>query len=147
MSTIRGGAIAVIISLVLILAAAGASLFVVRGVDEQLADVATTYEVRRQARELILAITDAETGQRGYLLTQDERYLVPYEQATGSLDESYDALVGLLAANARTSRRSSPACAARSIASARRWPRASGSRGADSSTRRWRCSVPMPAKR
>ena len=89
--------VAVIISLILILAAAGASLFVVRGVDEQLADVATTYEVRRHARELILAITDAETGQRGYLLTQDARYLVPYEQATGSLDESYEALVGLLA--------------------------------------------------
>ena len=69
--------VAVIISLVLILAAAGAALFVVRGVDEQLADVATTYEVRRQARELILAITDAETGQRGYLLTQDARYLDP----------------------------------------------------------------------
>lgn len=89
--------IAVIISLVLILAAAGAALFVVRGVDEQLVDVANTYEVRRQARELILSITDAETGQRGYLLTQDERYLVPYEQATGLIDQYYETLKGLLA--------------------------------------------------
>jgi two-component sensor histidine kinase/CHASE3 domain sensor protein len=89
--------IAVIISLVLILAAAGAALFVVRGVDEQLVDVANTYEVRRQARELIQSITDAETGQRGYILTQDERYLVPYEQAIGLIDTYYDALLGLLA--------------------------------------------------
>jgi two-component sensor histidine kinase len=90
--------IAVIISLVLILAAAGAALFVVRGVDEQLADVGTTYEVRRHARELILAITDAETGERGYLLTQDSRYLVPYEQARGAIDEAYRALLDLLLA-------------------------------------------------
>lgn len=89
--------ITIIVSLILILAAAGAALFVVRGVDEQLSDVAQTYEVRRQARELILAITDAETGQRGYLLTQDDRYLVPYERATGSLDEYYRVLIELLA--------------------------------------------------
>jgi two-component sensor histidine kinase len=89
--------IAVIISLILILAAAGAALFVVRGVDEQLADVADTYEVRKQARELILAITDAETGQRGYLLTQDSRYLVPYEQATSLLNDAYTALIDRLA--------------------------------------------------
>jgi two-component sensor histidine kinase/CHASE3 domain sensor protein len=88
--------IAVIISLILILAAAGAALFVVRGVDEQLADVGNTYEVRRQARELILAITDAETGQRGYILTQDSRYLVPYEQARGAIDGAYRALLDLL---------------------------------------------------
>jgi two-component sensor histidine kinase/CHASE3 domain sensor protein len=88
--------VAVIISLILILAAAGAALFVVRGVDEQLADVANTYEVRRQARELILAITDAETGQRGYILTQDERYLVPYEQAMGAIDATYNTLIKLL---------------------------------------------------
>jgi two-component sensor histidine kinase len=88
--------IAVIISLVLILAAAGAALFVVRGVDEQLADVANTYEVRRQARELIQAITDAETGQRGYILTQDSRYLVPYERAMSGIDDAYAALVDLL---------------------------------------------------
>lgn len=91
--------IAVIMSLVLILAAAGAALFVVRGVDEQLVDVGHTYEVRRQARELILALIDAETGQRGYLLTQDDRYLVPYEQATGLIDQYYASLVDLLASS------------------------------------------------
>ncbi|MEI2616629.1 MAG: CHASE3 domain-containing protein [Thermomicrobiales bacterium] len=51
---------------------AAASLFLVRTVDSQLADIAQTYEVRRQARELMLALVDAETGQRGYLLTQDQ---------------------------------------------------------------------------
>jgi two-component sensor histidine kinase len=88
--------VAIIVSLVLILAAAGAALFLVRGVDEQLTDVGNTYEVRRQARELIQAITDAETGQRGYLLTQDDRYLRPYQQAMRSLDETYQTLVTTL---------------------------------------------------
>src|ERR1700733_13288604 len=30
---------------------------------------------------LLLSLTDAETGQRGFLLTGDERYLEPYRQA------------------------------------------------------------------
>ena len=65
--------LAVILSLVLVLAAAASALFVVQGVDAQMKDVAHTYEVRRQARELILALVDAETGQRGYLLTRIAR--------------------------------------------------------------------------
>jgi PAS domain S-box-containing protein len=34
---------------------------------------------------LLLSITDAETGQRGFLLTGEDRYLKPYEQARGRL--------------------------------------------------------------
>ncbi len=33
-------------------------------------------------KELHLAVTEAETGQRGYLLTGDSGYLAPYEEAT-----------------------------------------------------------------
>ena len=89
--------LAIVVSLVLIVGAAGSALFLVRGVDSQLADVVQTFEVRRQARELILALVDAETGQRGYLLTQDRRYLEPYQNAVASIDQTYQKLIAMVA--------------------------------------------------
>ncbi len=88
--------VAIIISLVLILAAAGAALFMVRGVDSQVSDVVHSNEIRKTAREVILALTEAETGQRGYLLTLDGAYLEPYERSIASLDGNYNELLGLL---------------------------------------------------
>lgn len=92
-----GRRLSIVISLLLVLAAASASLFLVRSVDSQLGDIASTYEVRRQARELILALVDAETGQRGFLITQDPKYLEPYEAASASLDGTYRNLMTLVA--------------------------------------------------
>jgi len=94
-----GRRLSIILSLVLVLAAAGASLFLVRSVDTQLSDIATTYEVRREARELIQALTDAETGQRGYLITREAKYLEPYELATATLDATYKNLLNLIKNN------------------------------------------------
>jgi len=88
--------IAIVLSMGLVLLAAAAALFLVRGVESQLGDIAKTYEVRRQARELILSLVDAETGQRGYLLTQDRQYLEPYAAAVASMDSFYQGLLTLL---------------------------------------------------
>jgi two-component sensor histidine kinase/CHASE3 domain sensor protein len=82
----------VALSLVLVLAAAAASLVIVQGVDSQIRDMQQTYEARRQARSLVQSLTDAETGQRGYLLTQDSAYLEPYRDAVASLDATYHVL-------------------------------------------------------
>jgi len=43
-------------------------------------------EVIGQLRELQLHATDAETGQRGYLLTGDPRYLAPLDAAPAAID-------------------------------------------------------------
>src|SRR6476661_3346942 len=43
-------------------------------------------EVRRTARSLLVELLNAETGQRGFLLTTDEKYLEPYVTAKASLD-------------------------------------------------------------
>lgn len=86
----------IVLSLFLVVAAAGSALIVVRGADAQLTDVARTYEIRRQARELIQTLVDAESGQRGYLLTQDEAYLVPYEEAVASISATYAGLLELV---------------------------------------------------
>ncbi len=42
-----------------------------------------TYEVLDAIKDLNLAVREAETGQRGYLLTGDERYLGPYQASLG----------------------------------------------------------------
>jgi adenylate cyclase len=36
---------------------------------------------------VLSTLNDAETGQRGYLLTQNESYLAPLENAQGRIDE------------------------------------------------------------
>lgn len=100
--TVRFGPIrrvAIVVSMLLVLAAAAASLFLVRTIDSQLVDIGNTYEVRRQARELMLAVVDAETGQRGYLLTRDQAYLDPYNRAVVSIDSTYAELMRLIGSN------------------------------------------------
>src|SRR5688572_3786023 len=87
------------LSLVLVLAAGIAALFIVQGVDSQMRDVQHTYEVRRQARELVQALVDAETGQRGYLLTSEQAYLEPYRAAVSALDAIYRNLLELTGDN------------------------------------------------
>ena len=101
-ASVRVGAVrrlAIVVSMLLVLAAAAASLFLVRTVDNQLIDIGNTYEVRRQARELVLALVDAETGQRGYLLTQDSAYLAPYDRAVTTIDSTYAELLRLVSNN------------------------------------------------
>lgn len=46
--------------------------------------------------KLLGHLIDAETGQRGYLLTGEARYLVPYTRATGEINQTLDGLHLLL---------------------------------------------------
>jgi two-component sensor histidine kinase len=87
--------IAIIGSLLLILAAAGAALLLVQGIDRQLQDVVRTYEVRKLARELIMGLMEAESAQRGYLLTLDDQYLAPFQSALDDVDARMDGLLAI----------------------------------------------------
>src|SRR5262249_51964647 len=53
--------------------------------------------VRRDAQAILTLATEAESGQRGYLLTGDPRYLVPYEHAVASLPDAMQRLRDLMA--------------------------------------------------
>ena len=44
-----------------------------------------TYEVLASIKNLEISLRDAESGQRGYVMTGDERYLEPYTQAAGDI--------------------------------------------------------------
>lgn len=48
-----------------------------------------SFEVRTLIDEVAARLVDAETGQRGFLLTGDEAYLEPYQNATTSLNRVF----------------------------------------------------------
>ncbi|MUZ98602.1 histidine kinase, partial [Agrobacterium vitis] len=52
--------------------------------------------IRRASADLMQTLTDAETGQRGYLITRDIAFLTPYSQAIGEVTTEMDSLVHLL---------------------------------------------------
>ena len=56
-----------------------------------------THEVLTSLDRLLSTLKDAETGQRGYLLTGDDRYLQPYNDATGQVNARLASLRGLVA--------------------------------------------------
>ena len=65
--------------------------------------VAQTREVLDALRDVVTATVNAETGQRGYLITLDRRYLAPYQAGAAAYPEAVRRMHALLdpAANAR----------------------------------------------
>jgi len=61
--------------------------------------VAHTDQVRHRLTEIELLITDAETGQRGYLFTGEPAYLNPYTFSIASIGSSIDDLAKLTSDN------------------------------------------------
>lgn len=51
-----------------------------------------TYQVLGELEEILSLIKDAETGQRGYLLTSENGYLDPYNQARTAIGARIEAL-------------------------------------------------------
>lgn len=58
-----------------------------------------TTQTIETANSLLADIKDAETGQRGYLLTDNISYLAPYQEAEKRLDKTYNTLYSLLVHN------------------------------------------------
>jgi methyl-accepting chemotaxis protein len=63
---------------------------------ESSAWVARTHQVQVLLGEVLVDLVDAETGQRGYLLTQEESYLEPYSAALQELQGHVQALTGVV---------------------------------------------------
>jgi CheY-like chemotaxis protein/signal transduction histidine kinase/CHASE3 domain sensor protein len=63
------------------------------------AKVVHTHEVITELGSLMSAAQDAETGQRGFLLTGDNRYLEPYQDAIARADASVNTIQSLTADN------------------------------------------------
>lgn len=54
-----------------------------------------THEVLEKLEHVLSALKDAETGQRGFILTGEERYLEPYNSAAGEIQKDIDAVASL----------------------------------------------------
>jgi len=67
--------------------------------------VAHTHVVLEHIAGTLGQLTDAETGQRGFVITGDEAYLAPYDAAIGMLANGVKALRTLTADNPRQQRR------------------------------------------
>ena len=76
----------------LLLLAAGLGAWLSTRTNADNAALRHTLEVNNQLAYVLSLMQDGETGQRGYLLTGDERYLAPYEHATRTLWAEVDAL-------------------------------------------------------
>src|SRR6267378_4550507 len=64
-----------------------------------------TYEVLRNLGETVAWLVDAETGQRGYLLTGDDAYLEPYRAAITNIDQNIGKLKNLTSDNPNQQKR------------------------------------------
>jgi PAS domain S-box-containing protein len=67
--------------------------------------VTHTGTVLSEAQALLTGVVDAETGQRGYLITGEESYLAPYNNALGAIDGHLGQLKSLTADNPEQQRR------------------------------------------
>jgi PAS domain S-box-containing protein len=57
------------------------------GYDRLNDQVQRNHEVKEELSAVLRLVVDAETGQRGYLITGDPVYLEPYQQATSQIDD------------------------------------------------------------
>ncbi|MFI7540717.1 methyl-accepting chemotaxis protein [Actinoplanes sp. NPDC049599] len=62
--------------------------------------VTHTYQVLGALDTVTSTLKDAETGQRGYLITGEDRYLTPYQDALRSIDPAIGAVASLTSDNA-----------------------------------------------
>jgi signal transduction histidine kinase/DNA-binding response OmpR family regulator/CHASE3 domain sensor protein len=73
--------------------------------EESAKRVTHTLEVIQRLQELMSSLKDAETSQRGFLLTGDESYLRPYNKAKTELPGNFKIMRGLIADNPLQQRR------------------------------------------
>ncbi|WP_294095914.1 response regulator [Sphingomonas sp.] len=71
----------------------------IQGLRGDTAKVVHTHEVITELGTLLSAVQDAETGQRGFLLTGNNRYLEPYEDARARAEASLNAIETLTSDN------------------------------------------------
>jgi len=87
-------------TIVAVVLAAGVGGFTIWRVYDNQRLVSDSYDTKAALDRLLSAMTDAETGQRGFLLTGDPRYLEPYERGIASSHEALEYLASRTAADA-----------------------------------------------
>jgi signal transduction histidine kinase/ActR/RegA family two-component response regulator len=95
----RRSIIALFIALALLLGVIAATAFLVGMQKNDQAAVLRSLEVQVRLSHVFSLLQDAETGQRGYLLTSKPAYLKPYEDAVQAINKDLEALGVLVSDN------------------------------------------------
>ena len=85
------------IACILVLLNGYISLSAIISLSENNSRVVDSFEVIQSADAVLVALIDAETGQRGFIITGEDRYLEPYYLGLRNLDESFARMSNLSA--------------------------------------------------
>ena len=91
----RWSVVGLVVGLVFFLVSGASAYLNIQNIRESDGAIRHTHEVILALEDLLSAAQDAETGQRGYLLTGNNRYLEPYTAAAASTSQRMNALAAL----------------------------------------------------
>jgi len=86
-------------ALALLVAIDVVSYFSLRRLLDTVDSIAHQQRMLEQLDQVLLRLQDAETGQRGYIITGDESYLAPYHSAIDTIEQELRDLEGLTIAH------------------------------------------------
>lgn len=84
----RSNAFLLAVGIAVLVIIVSTSLWLTTASERYFGEVTAARAVRSASADLLSRVQDAETGQRGYLLTRDESYLEPYTAAVANLPEN-----------------------------------------------------------
>ena len=85
---VRSTALLLLVGLLALMGIVGTTLWLVERTQVYFNEVVEAREARGAAADLLRLLQDAETSQRGYVITLDQQYLDPYEEALPGIDET-----------------------------------------------------------
>lgn len=86
-SFVRSTLLMLVAGILLLMVMVGSSLWLVNANNDYSREILQLRILRAHILNTLTALQDAETGQRGYLLSRDERYLEPYNNAMARLPD------------------------------------------------------------
>ena len=95
-SFLRTSAILLVVGLVALIGIVGTTLWLVERTQVYFDEVVEAREARTATVDLRTALQDVETGQRGFLLTLDETYLEPFNDARSRILPAYERMKAVL---------------------------------------------------
>lgn len=95
-SLVRGTTLLLVVGLLALACIVGTSIWLVESNQAYFDEVVQARDARTSTVDLLTALQDAETGQRGFVITGDPSYLEPYDAATAIVGARLDDLAQVL---------------------------------------------------